>query len=346
LFEANAIFPLSRHSKDVECSDHGHAQHRKQKAEQGVYRKPGQGQLKSPADGRRVRRLPGALDSRAMANRCRPAEIGKAAYEIGPAGATGGEVMVTFTRSDELREAEFVGTDLSGARFVGADLSGVVMRGVDVQGADIDAPWLLERDSGSLFVNSVDVAPFVEAELNRRFPGRAGRRAGHPEGLRAAWAALEQAWAATLARAAAMPAGAVDVSVRGEWSFAQTLRHLILATDAWLGRAVLGIEHPFHPIGLLYTSAAEDGLDMPVFTTVTPSYAEVLEVRAGRITMVRDFLAGVTPGELSTKRSSPWGESRYPQTTLSCLHVILEEEWEHLRYAVRDLDAIEAERAG
>ncbi len=37
------------------------------------------------------------------------------------------------------------------------------------------------------------------------------------------------------------------------------------------------------------------------------------------------------------------GESRYPQTTLSCLHVILEEEWEHLRYGTRDLDAIEAE---
>jgi hypothetical protein len=59
--------------------------------------------------------------------------------------------------------------------------------------------------------------------------------------------------------------------------------------------------------------------------------------------MVRDFLAGVTPGELATKRPNPWGESEYPQTTLSCLRVILEEEWEHLRYATRDLDAIEAE---
>jgi hypothetical protein len=253
--------------------------------------------------------------------------------------------MVIFTRSDELREAEFVGTDLSGARFVGADLSGVVMRGVEVQGADIDAPWLLEEGGGSLLVNSVDVAPFVEAELNRRFPGRAGRRAGDPEGLRAAWAALEQAWAAALERVAAMPADTVDVSVGGEWSFAQTLRHLVLATDAWLGRAVLGSEHAFHPIGLAYTSAAEDGLDMSIFTTVIPSYAEVLEVRAGRVAMVRDFLAGVSPGELATKRPSPWAESEYPQTTLSCLHVILEEEWEHLRYAARDLDAIEAEPA-
>ncbi len=61
---------------------------------------------------------------------------------------------------------------LTGARFVEADLSGVVMRGVDVQGADIDAPWLLDGE-GSLRVNGVNVAPFVDAELNRRFPGRA-----------------------------------------------------------------------------------------------------------------------------------------------------------------------------
>lgn len=252
--------------------------------------------------------------------------------------------MATFTRSDKLREAEFVDTDLTGARFVGADLSGVVMRGVDVQGADIDAPWLLDGKS-SLHVNGVDVAPFVDAELNRRFPGRAQRRAGDPEGLRAAWAALEQAWTAALARVAAMPAGAVDVSVGGEWSFAQTLRHLVLATDAWLGGAILGIEQPFHPIGQTFREAADDGLDTSIFTTVTPSYTEVLEVRAGRVAMVRDFLAGVTPAELATRRPNPW-DPEHSETTLSCLRVILHEEWEHLRYAVRDLDAIEAEPAG
>jgi hypothetical protein len=29
-----------------------------------------------------------------------------------------------------------------------------------------------------------------------------------------------------------------------------------------------------------------------------------------------------------------------------CFHVVLEEEFEHLRYASRDLDIIEAERSG
>jgi hypothetical protein len=248
--------------------------------------------------------------------------------------------MATFTPSENLQGAEFVDADLRGARFVEADLSDVVMRGVRVEGADIDAPWLF--DGESVFrVNDVDVIPFVEAELNRRFPGRADRRAGDPDGLRAAWAALERTWSATLERVASMPAGTVDVSVGGEWSFAQTLRHLVLATDMWLGGAILEIEQPFHPIGIRHAGAEADGLGMSIFATATPSYSEVLEARADRVAMVRDFLASVTSGELAATRKNPH-DPQYPETTLSCLHVIFEEEWEHQRYAVRDLEAIEA----
>jgi hypothetical protein len=248
--------------------------------------------------------------------------------------------MATFTSLDDLQGAEFVDANLHGARFCRADLSGVVMRAVDVQGADIDAPFLF-RGETSLRVNGVDVIPLVEAELNRRFPGRASRRATDPDGLREAWAALERTWAATLERAAAMPAGTVDVSVDGEWSFAQTLRHLVMATNTWLGRAILGIEQPFHPIGQPNAEYETDGNDMAVFATVTPSYADVLEVRAGHVAMVRDFLATVTSADLATTHKNPWAPE-YPETVLSCLHVILREEWEHHRYAVRDLDAIDA----
>jgi hypothetical protein len=244
--------------------------------------------------------------------------------------------MATFTASDRLQGAEFVDTDLRGARFVGADLSGVVMRGVQVEGTDIDAPWLLSGP-GTLLVNGVDVGPFVEAELNRRFPGRAELRAADPEGLRSAWAALERTWAATLERVAAMPPGTVDVSVAGEWSFAQTLRHLILATDMWLGRGVLELDQPFHPLGLADASAENDA-GTPAAPSAQPSYDDVLEARADRVAMVRDFLATVTPDDLAAGRRNPH-DPAYPETTLSCLHVILEEEWEHHRYAVRDLDA-------
>ncbi len=248
--------------------------------------------------------------------------------------------MADVTRSDKVRAAEFVDADLHGARFVRADLSGVVMRAVDVTGADIDAPWLLDGES-SLHINGVDVAPLVEAELNRRFPGRADRRARDPDGLRAAWAALERTWAATLERTAGMPAGTVDVQVDGEWSFAQTLRHLVMATDTWLGRAILEIEQPFHPLGQPNFEYETDGNDMSVFATITPSYAEVLEARAGRVAMVRDFLATFTADDMTTTRKNPH-DPAYPETILSCLHTILEEEWEHHRFAVRDLDTIES----
>lgn len=32
--------------------------------------------------------------------------------------------------------------------------------------------------------------------------------------------------------------------VEGEWSFIETLRHLVFATDAWVKRAILGEPHP------------------------------------------------------------------------------------------------------
>ena len=222
------------------------------------------------------------------------------------------------------------------------------MRGVQVEEADIDAPWLPESEY--FRVNGVDVIPYVEAELDRRFPGRADRRADDPAGLRAAWAVLQSTWAATLDRAAAMPDSTVDVSVDGEWSFAQTLRHLVLATDTWLRRGVLEIEQPYHPLGLMDSGTEGDGTDgegadRSVFTTETPSYADVLAARADRVALVGDFLATVTADELAAARKNPHAPE-YPETVRSCLHVILEEEWEHLRFAVRDLDAIEATSRG
>jgi hypothetical protein len=54
---------------------------------------------------------------------------------------------------------------------------------------------------------------------------------------------------------------------------------------------------------------------------------------------VRAFLAAVTGEGLAVLRTNPWAPER-STTTLSCLHTILGEEWEHLRFATRDLDAI------
>lgn len=229
---------------------------------------------------------------------------------------------------------DFIGQDLSGSRFVRSNLAGSVMRGVYVAGLEIDTHDLPD---GPLVVNGVDVVPLVEAELDRRFPGRELRWAPDAEGLRASFAAVESAWADAVAQAR----GLEDVSVDGEWSFAQTLRHLVLATNAWLHGAIEGREQPFHPIGQPFTEYADEGGDMSLFREPT-SYDEVLAVRAEHQGMVRDFLARVTPELLAEQRPNPWAPE-HRVTVLECVHVILNEEWEHLRYALRDL-AVAADR--
>lgn len=250
--------------------------------------------------------------------------------------------MTRFTPPLDLQGAEFIDVNLRDARFVGADLSGAVMRGVQVGRVEIEAPWLFD-DEGTVTVNGVDVRPFVDAELDARFPGRAGRHATDPVALRHAWDCLERSWADLLERVGAMPAGTVEVSVGGEWSFAQTLRHLVLATDMWLGRAILRIDQPFHPVGLLDDATEADDAGARPSAAVAPSYDVVLEARRDRVSMVRAFLSTVSGETLAEPRANPHDPS-VPETVLSCLHTILDEEWEHQRYAVRDLDTLAAQR--
>ena len=67
----------------------------------------------------------------------------------------------------------------------------------------------------------------------------------------------------------------------------------------------------------------------------------MLDVRAAHVAMVRDFIAATTTEQLAAACSNPWAPE-HELSVLTCLHVILNEEWEHHRFAVRDLDAIAA----
>ena len=239
--------------------------------------------------------------------------------------------MTTYSRTREFEGATFVRASLKGATIRFSDVSDVTMRGVDCGGLDIDSHDLF---FGSLYVNGVDVVPLVDAELNRQFPGRELQKAETPEGLREGWVAVQAAWAETVA---STPRELVDAHVEDEWSLAETLRHLVLATDAWLRGGILQIEQPFHEIGQIFTGAAEMGFDMSIFRSEPPSYGEILEVRAERQQQVTDFLATVTPELLAEERRNPWGGDDWKPTVGDCIRVILEEEWAHLRYVRRDL---------
>ncbi|PZA19674.1 DinB family protein, partial [Modestobacter versicolor] len=138
--------------------------------------------------------------------------------------------MAEFADAD-LRGSRFSRVDLSGSRFAEVVLTGAVLRGVELVDVEIDG--YLQH----LVVNGVDVVPLVEAELDRRDPDRALLRPTDPAGFRAAWDVVERRWAATVERARRLDPAQLHESVDGEWSFVETLRHLVYATDAWVRRA-------------------------------------------------------------------------------------------------------------
>ena len=243
--------------------------------------------------------------------------------------------MTDDTAARDFVGARFVRTRFTGAAFRSCDLSGVTMRGVDVGALDIDSHDLA---FGTLVVNGVDVVPLVEGELDRLFPGRALQRSQTPEGLREGWVAVQAAWEETVATT---PRTLVDAHVEDEWSLAQTLRHLVLATDAWLGGGIQRQAQPFHEIGLIFTGAAEMGFDVSMFRPDAPAYDEVLAVRAEHQQRVTDFLDVATTELLAEERDDPWGGGDWHPTVGDCLRVVLEEEWAHLRYVRRDLAIID-----
>ena len=229
--------------------------------------------------------------------------------------------MTTHSGTDEFAGAIFSRASFRGATLRYSDVSGVTMRSVDVDGLDIDSHDLF---FGTLLVNGVDVVPLVDAELNRQFPGRELQKAETPEGLREAWVAVQAAWQETVA---STPSEMRDAHVADEWSLAQTLRHLVLATDAWLRGAIQRCEQPFHEIGQIFTGAAEMGFDMSIFRADEPTYDEILVVRAQRQELVTDFLATATPELLAEERDNPWGGGDLHPTVGDCIRVILKEEW-------------------
>jgi hypothetical protein len=253
--------------------------------------------------------------------------------------------------------SEFLEQDLTGARFERVSLRDARMRRVDLSGAEIRGAKLhhvrlngvelfdveITGDLETVLVNGVDIAPLVDAELNRRTPERAKMRPDDAEGFREAWSILERLWTETVDAAGCLPPEALHTSVDGEWSFIQTLRHLNFASAAWVGRMVLGDPSPWHPLDLPWDEAPGwDGI--PWDREARPTFDEVLAERRDRQAMVRGVIEALTDDQLASTVSRT--EAGWPQLDefplKECLQIVLNEEWEHRRYAERDLAALRA----
>src|SRR5580692_5432314 len=222
--------------------------------------------------------------------------------------------------SERYRGARFDVADLRGARFTDCDMTGVT-------------------------INGVDVTDFVNAELDRRHPERVQFREGQTaDDVRALWDTIERLWAQVTERAGQLPAAALDQQVNEEWSFAQTLRHLVFITDAWASRTVLDEEMPYHRLGLPQSwYPAADAAALGIDLSAQPTYADVLAARADRMAVMRRIVAGLTDADLARlcQRSPAPGYPEEERTVVDCISVVMDEEMEHYRFAVRDL-AMEA----
>ena len=127
-----------------------------------------------------------------------------------------------------------------------------------------------------------------------------------------------------------------------EWSFIETLRHLLFATDAWIGRVMLGNPSPWDPLDLPWDEMP-DTPGIPRDRSARPSLDVVLALRADRMATVRQVFAELTDERLAASTEPVlepgWPESRaFPVRQV--LDTVLNEEWWHRQFAERDLDAL------
>jgi uncharacterized damage-inducible protein DinB len=257
--------------------------------------------------------------------------------------------MAEFTNQD-MRGSRFERVDLSGAEFLASDLCRARFRGVDFRHAVMSGVEMcdvrIDGEFKNLVLNGVDVAPLVEAELDRRDPDRVKMRPTDPAGLREAWDIVERLWDDTVGRARRLDPELLHESVDGEWSFIETLRHLAFATDCWIRRALQGDPAPWHPLDLPWDEMP-DTPGVPRDRQVRPSLDEALELRRDRMATVRTVIDGLTEESLAAHTEPVEGPGWPPPESFpvrEVLLVVLNEEWHHRKFAERDLDALEARR--
>ena len=243
--------------------------------------------------------------------------------------------------------AEFSKQDLSGARFEQVDFSGAWFRNVYFTGATLRGAWLenveIDGEIRNVRINGVDIGPLIEDELNRRDPDRTKLDPADADGFREAWAIIERVWPPTIERAKRLPPDLLHERVQDEYSFIETLRHLVFATDAWVRRAVLGESDPYSPLGLPHDEAEPDA-SVPNDRDARPSLQEMLDLRADRMRIVHDVMATLTDDVLAGQ-TDPVPAPGYPPAgrypVRRCLRAVVREEWLHRQYAERDLSVLE-----
>ena len=183
---------------------------------------------------------------------------------------------------EEIRGRDFAGVQVhestfNGASFRDSDLRGVMIRASWVEGMRVDG---VHGEVEQVFVNGIDVSPYVASELDRLHPERVAVRSMTTAADRVAvWAQLEALWDETLERGAT---GARRERARGVVAG----RHRAtpgLRRRLWTGQMLLGGE-PFHPWGLPNTDYPFDRVvpDLGIDVSVSVPFDELVALHRAR----------------------------------------------------------------
>ena len=236
---------------------------------------------------------------------------------------------------------EFEDKDMSDAVFWGVHLNRATFRDVDFTGVRTHHVFLndVEIDGfiDGLVINGVDVTDFV----NQHDPWQPLRGMLLPttaSQVAAAWHALSTAWDETIEQATTLAPNHLEESVNGEWSFLDTLRHLVFVSDKWILDPLSGAQ--WRSIGLPNTGSRDfpwPGIDR----TYQPTLEDVLAVRRSQGDAIAQLVGELKDDDLEV---SVVIVENGQATALDCWHTLLEEEFEHRRYALRDLAALQPEQ--
>lgn len=232
---------------------------------------------------------------------------------------------------------EFEDRDLSESVFWGVNLQNTTFRDANVSGSTFfHTLWNNVSIDGvvdGLVINGVDVTEYVNRN-DRWYPLRTQLEPQTREELVTAWQTIDGDWAKVIAWAKTNPEK-VDVSVNGEWSLLDTFRHLLFAMDKWFSVPVMG-ESSFTECALPNTGS--QGREWPgLELSAAPSFDQVLALRTEHSNRFAQHIRNLDIAGLPETVEVPENGT---VPTLMCFHVVLEEEFEHLRYMIRDLSGL------
>lgn len=226
----------------------------------------------------------------------------------------------------DLSESVFWGVNLSRTLFRDADLNS--SRFFHVSMSDVSIDGVIER----LVVNGVDVTDYVNSH-DRWYPLRNNLSPADEVGIRSAWFQLVAEWEKLYTLVSSLSGDVQTRSINGEWSLRDTLRHMLFVHDKWFNWP-LGGQRMFTSIGLPNTGSQGGewpGLDL----SSDPTFDVTLDARRAQASRFGAFIETMKLSEMSDT-SDILENGSVP--TLICFHAILEEEFEHLRYAWRDIE--------